>query len=524
MKKILLMIIDGLASRVVRPALEQGRLPSLGMLVDAGDVYWNGTSIFPSITPAATASLVTGAYPASTGILGAYFYDQQQGRVHYYGDDVWAIWRRGISTFFEDFLVRLNRDQLRIETIFQTVERAGKRSGCLNYLWYRGDITHQVHVPWLLRLWPGIPYSISVDGPALLSLGDFVSDPIANSGTSKRLKGRGGPFRRFGFTDKTTADQVLLLAKERAWPDFTVAYFPDNDYLSHSKGPAAALCTVENVDRVIGQLIALYGGCDSLLESMAIIVTGDHAQSDLPFGKKTTDVAMDKILDGHAIVPAGANWRQGDELMICPNMRAAQIYRHPQSDQVIKQIVTQLLDDDRIDQVIWRDDDCELGQAGLRFNVHNHGHGSLVFGANAEIGQCARDEYATQWYWQGNLAVIDAHVNECGSLEFGKYPNALERIATAFDELRAGDLWVTAKPGFEFSLSDTGVHRRGSHGSLHADDSLSPLFVSGIPKELHPPKTPRSVDVAPLVLSALGIESARAVGASHVDSAVARKS
>ena len=57
-KKVLLLVVDALSSRVVRPVWERGELPGLGHLIEAGEVDWECTSVFPSITPAATA-LVT---------------------------------------------------------------------------------------------------------------------------------------------------------------------------------------------------------------------------------------------------------------------------------------------------------------------------------------------------------------------------------------------------------------------------------------------------------------------------------
>ncbi|MEX2359388.1 MAG: alkaline phosphatase family protein, partial [Pirellulaceae bacterium] len=125
MKPVLLIVIDALASRVIRPAMEQGKLPNLQALADAGQVDWNSTAIFPSITPAATAALVTGGYPCETGIAGAYYYDQDNDHVHYYADDLGAIMRKGFSDFVEDFMIRLNRDHLRANTALREVEKAG---------------------------------------------------------------------------------------------------------------------------------------------------------------------------------------------------------------------------------------------------------------------------------------------------------------------------------------------------------------------------------------------------------------
>ncbi|MCA9116301.1 MAG: alkaline phosphatase family protein, partial [Planctomycetaceae bacterium] len=85
MPRVLLVVIDALASRVVLPAMEEGRLPVMQELARQGVLRPECLSVFPSITPAATASLATGHYPAEHGIAGAFWYEAQQARVAYYG-------------------------------------------------------------------------------------------------------------------------------------------------------------------------------------------------------------------------------------------------------------------------------------------------------------------------------------------------------------------------------------------------------------------------------------------------------
>jgi predicted AlkP superfamily pyrophosphatase or phosphodiesterase len=62
-KKVLLIVVDACTSRALAPALESGRLPHLRELAEAGKLYLDCAAIFPSITPAATASIITGCYP-----------------------------------------------------------------------------------------------------------------------------------------------------------------------------------------------------------------------------------------------------------------------------------------------------------------------------------------------------------------------------------------------------------------------------------------------------------------------------
>jgi hypothetical protein len=233
----------------------------------------------------------------------------------------------------------------------------------------------------------------------------------------------------------------------------------------------------------------------------------------VPESQTDSSIPLDELLAEYSIVPAGKNWRDGDELMICPNMRAAQIYLRPGYWARRDEIVTRLVNDPRIDQVIWRE--AEDGSRP-RYCVLTQDRGRLEFSIDSTMDQAALDEYGATWSCQGDLRALDAQIAADGTIRCGSYPNALERIVMAFDEDVTGDVWVTSRLGYEFCLPETGVHRRGSHGSLHAHDSLSPLILAGVPAKLLPKRTPRSVDVAPLCLAILGLEGIDSPGASRV--------
>src|SRR5687767_7279950 len=166
--KVLLVVIDAATPHVVCPAVRTGRLPVLHHLLEAGTMHEASASIFPSITPAATTSIATGAYPAEHGIAGASWFDEQRQEVAYYGDDFWVIAREGFGAFIRDFLLRLNGDRLRAPTLFEMVERSGRTAACLNYLVYRGNHPHRVHIPGMIAALPGVPLSETVEGPSVL--------------------------------------------------------------------------------------------------------------------------------------------------------------------------------------------------------------------------------------------------------------------------------------------------------------------------------------------------------------------
>lgn len=501
MKRTLLVVIDALTARIVRPAMEEGHLPFMQRLSERGVFRDNCVSISPSITPAATSSIVTGKYPCDHGVAGAYFYDTDEDRISYFGTDFWAVQRESFSTYFQDFLVRLNRDILRSETLFQTVDRSGLRAGCINYMIFRGDTKHAVNMPWLMKLWPGIPFSEEVEGPNLLYIGDFVSDRPRDD--VEELSGPGGMFRRFGFQDDTTAEVLLSLAKSDVWPDFTLAYFPDNDFDSHSDGPASALPTVQKVDSFLGQLFEACGGLDNFLARHAILILGDHSQSNLIADQDARGIDLSDVLKGFDLVNAGAEWTDSDQLMACPNMRAAQVYlRRGYVDDRAK-IVDQLLSDSRVDQLMWWESDHN-DSTPTTFHVATSDRGRLSF-RRAKENADAEDDYGNKWQFEGDLDAVDAKLEDM-RLQYREYPNALERIATSFHQPTSGDLWATARPGYEFKLPGTEVHDAGSHGSLHELDSLTALIAAGLPDDVEIPDPVRTVDIVPICKRLLGLE------------------
>ena len=68
------------------------------------------------------------------------------------------------------------------------------------------------------------------------------------------------------------------------------------------------------------------------------------------------------------------------------------------------------------------------------------------------------------------------------------YPDALGRVWSALTCPTAGDVLLSAAPGFEFADWGGADHLGGgSHGSLHRSDSLGALLWCGI----EPPAGPR---------------------------------
>ena len=509
-KKVLLVIIDALAARVVGPAMQEGRLPNFSLLAKLGSYEDRCWSIFPSITPAATATLHTGGYPRHHGVAGAFWYDKEKDEVAYFGDDFWVILTEGAGKFFNDFQVRLNEDYLRERTVYERVHAAGKTAACLNSMWFKGDMPHPVHTPTTLKMLPGVSPASSIDGPDVTCLAEFVTSTPA--GSDEPLHAPGGMARRFGFHDETTAAYLLDLARRGPMPDLTVAYFPNNDFESHKQGPQNAVEAIGFVDETLGQFFDACGGLHKFLEESAIIITGDHSQSDTLDDKQAREIDLDDVLADFSLVDAGEPWEQGEQLMACPNMRAAQVYlrddlenqgQHALRDRAI----TAMLAAPQIDQVIWAEPGADNPE---RFVVATGDRGRVTFRHTEDGADGVRDEFGNTWSYQGDLAAVGGVVAG-GNITFPDYPNAFERVANAFFD-EAGHVWATARVGCEFRLPRTSTHPGGSHGALNALDSTAPLITAGVPSDIQMPSPARTVDVIPLCLRVLGVDSPFAPG------------
>lgn len=500
MKKVLVVVVDALATRVVGPALQAGRLPTFGHLAERGVRRDECISIFPSITPAATASITTGCYPVDHGVAGAFWYDQVEDQIAYFGADIWVMLRAGLDQYLNDFLVRLNGELLLQPTLFERVERHGLTACVLNFMWFRGNQSHEVNAPLLFKLFPTFQSPAGVQGPGILALADFVTSKIP--GVDEDLQATGGLQRRFGFHDATTAEYLLDLSKADPFPDFTLAYFPNNDFDSHEFSPAGAEGSLVQVDEYLRQFIDTRGGFDAFLDEFAIVICGDHSQGDLL--TQDNGINLDALLDDRRSVPAGKPWQPDDEIMICPNLRAAHLYLRNRAAAERDQIVERLLSDSRIDQVMWQTSDPQV-PGGASYCVAAADKGRMTFRGGDDNGSSVRDLHGNSWCIEGDLSSVDAKLSARRVIEYGDYPNALERIVGGFSAT-TDCLWATAKPGYEFHVNATSTNALGSHGALHAEDSTTPLLIAGAPDHLHIPDPIRSIDVAPICLEILGLD------------------
>jgi predicted AlkP superfamily pyrophosphatase or phosphodiesterase len=223
--------------------------------------------------------------------------------------------------------------------------------------------------------------------------------------------------------------------------DFLAYYLPDYDFASHSYGPDAAHEALARSDAAVGALLDAAGGPDEFLERYAVVFCSDHGQTRV---------------DRHAVLQA--RFADCDDVVVTASNRAGMIY-----GQDARALAQRLDTEESVDVAVFR-------EGGEVFARRDGEEVRLVRGEPVDL--------------------------------LAEYPEGGDRAWAAVQNPNAGDVVVSAAPGYEFA-DLAGRHHAGggSHGSFLAGDSEVPMLTVGIDA------APRSiVDVAPAILEHLGVE------------------
>jgi hypothetical protein len=168
-------------------------------------------------------------------------------------------------------------------------------------------------------------------------------------------------------------------------------------------------------------------------------------------------------------------------------------------DAMRASVVTRALSLEGVDLVLWLERDAhDQPREGV---IASQRHGELRFAPGGGV----IDSRGLAWSVDGALAAIDASVQD-GRLLTPAYPDALARAWAALVCPNSGEVLLSAAPGYEFLDWGGQAHvGGGSHGSLHASDSLGALVLNGVVLPDQEPEQWAIRDVAPLVLSHFGL-------------------
>lgn len=482
-RSVVYVVVDGMGSDAFEQAVASGQAPAFAFLRARGTYVRDSVAVFPTITPAATASLLTGATVAEHAIPGMCWYDRGAERFVNYGQSPRAALAEGVSQVVEDVLFNLNERHLsrEVSTMHETLDALGIVTASINFMVFRGPYRHRLEPNLIQRIVVGDAIPDAVHGPKEHYFADVIAGP-ADAGDDKA-----GPLdKRLRATDGWAAHVTRDLLERRA-ADMILFYLHENDHWSHRKGPSSQVENIIKADEHLGYVLEARGSWEQTVEEVGFVVTADHAQTPVADDADHVLKLQDILNDFRQVEPAKGEEPFGDaEVASAGNGRVGFVYLHTdRREELVAPVVRALMECPGTDQVMWRE--------GERYAVAS-GRGEIRFWDGN--GNGVIDERDNKWSFEGELAAIGGIVEE-NRLRTPEYPLAFWRIEQALDLDRVGDIVVTPKLTYEFADLGGGDHRGGGdHASLHAQDSLVP-FVSTLSD---PPLRPSTVDVVPHIV------------------------
>lgn len=514
-KKLVLTYVDSLRTDMLESTVAEGRAPTFAALLERGVLVPDCVSSFPSVTPVASAEMVTGLGAGGHWISGMNWYHRLERRYVEYGSSLEAGRAFGVFRALYDLVYNMNLAHLNpgAKTLFEELGDAGLRTACTPFLVYRGRRRHPVSLDGLLRRAVDatrLKFHHHTWGPDELFYGDLYSS------REVPCKASSIPGSRDGYSACCAAE----LAKAGDF-DFLLFALPDNDNYSHRHGPAATGESIAKADHCFGKLVEACGGVDAFLEEHAVILVADHAQTPVNRGLPLAEL----LAREWSVLQPSDGQREPAQLAVSPTGRAAHVYvlagEGKRADpQAVREALRVIEGVDLVCQLQDAGGDTlvrsrpgpppagavavvERGEATLRFRPDvQRAEGPPSTKGVAPVS----DLRGARWHVEGDLDVLGASIDG-ERLSSETYPDPLARIWTALSSPHAGDFILSLQPGFE-ALDWGGVSHAGggSHGSLHAGDSLGPLlFVGCGPAAAAEREQWTLCDVAPAVREHFGL-------------------
>lgn len=503
-KKLVLTYVDSLRTDMLQRAIAEERAPTFAALLERGVLIPDCVSSFPSVTPVACSEMVTGVGSDRHWISGMNWYHRLERRYVEYGSSLDATRAFGVFRALYDLVYNMNLAHLspEVETLFERLDDAGARTACTPFLIYRGRHRHEVSLDGLLRRAVDatrLKFQHHTWGPTDLFYGDlYASREVPCKSTSIP-----------GVRDDYAACCAAALVKEDLF-DFLLLSLPDNDNYSHKHGPEASVESIAKADGCFAKFLEAAGGLESFLDEHALILVADHGQTPVHRGLPLVELLGQQW----SVLQPSDDRPELAQLAVSPTGRAAHVYLLPGEGERPDPVAV----GERLAEIEGVDLVCRLeGSDGLP--LHRQEPGMPAAGGEWAVverrggglrfrpGEGVADLRDGRWEIEGELAALEAVVED-GRLRSETYPDPLARVWAALTAPHSGDFVVSLEPGFE-AVDWGGVTHAGggSHGALHAGDSLGPLLFVGCGPESADERAQWTLrDVAPAVLEYFGLD------------------
>lgn len=509
-RKLVLAYVDSLRTDMLQQTISEGRAPTFSRLLKRGHLVENCVSSFPSVTPVASAEMVTGAQADSHWISGMNWYHRAEQRYVEYGSSLEATRAFGLFRSLHDLVYNMNLSHLSpgVETVFETLDDVGLRTASTPFLIYRGRHRHDVNLAGVTgkAIEAGLlKFDYGTWGPKELFYGDLYAS------METACKPNSIPGKRDMYSACCGAE---LISRDAF--DFMLLAFPDNDNYSHRHGPLASVRSIERADYCLAEVIRAAGGIEPFLADHALILLADHAHTAV---SRRYDL-IEWMGRKWKVLPPSAENPSEAEIAVSPTSRAAHLYLLDEIENPVRhrRVRDHLSALEGTELVAWtersgrmvvratRPGHLEPGDVAV---VERNGHRLDFFpldqarhpdgvkrvsgksppepsspvggsGGRSKLErETVADRRGRSWSVAGDLEALGATI-EGGRIEAPEYPDALGRLWSALRSPHGGDLIVSLALGYEcVDWGGTAHVPGGSHGSLRREDSEGPLLFVG---------------------------------------------
>ena len=469
-KRLIFIDIDGILPDVLHEVLDDKnsnmhRIGGKGLRVE------RAATVFPAVTLCCQASMFTGAWPGTHGILGNSWFDRysKPTEFRYYTDAKTALGNYGFGMFGWPTIIMPQRPELQfanndmnpeVMTVYDMANTKGLTSWNVFNQYSRG-----------VDRW------IKPSRPAMILFALCHEELLHNK-----------------HWDRSTFKHLFKAMKKQDLPDLLTFYISGHDNNSHEHGAETQLEYFrEVVDPLFGQFNE-HLEKHAPLDDFYFVITSDHGQAQV---KKEEEYVVDHRILGEILGAApGGGFQLAERKKVQPtdtavgNMEAGAVQFHLINRKSF----------DWIDPARFEEDILPVAAA---FEPYRDGDPPFI-----DLIMVRRD------IQEGYLVYQDGDLIELEKYFDGKdmeYPDAVRRIR-GLNCKRSGDIIITIDYSQGYYFGDK--VKAGEHGNLCAADGLIPLIISGpgVPDATKP--TASLIDVVPTVGRILGFDTPTAQGKS----------
>lgn len=431
-------------------------LPALRRLRDEGGSH-AVTSVFPSVTGPAYTPFLTGRFPGPLGVPGLRWYDRSR---------IVCGWPDYARSYVGYEMGRIDTDlDPAVPTIFELVPRS---------------------IAALSVVTRGLPRARRVGGLTARS---------ALRAAVTHFRGRAAAWLD---VDREVSDEVVRRMRDER-PDYLFAALTGVDKASHAEGHASALVreALTIVDDTVARLRA-DGERGGWWSDTHLWVVSDHGHSAVHTHEDLVGVVA---AAGHRTVahPWSAGVAPDVAVMVSGNAMA-HLYvalrertrpGWPRLATSWKSLAETLLALPSVDLLLLPHtaDRCEVRSATRGTAIVERRGGCFRYSRQEGDPLCCGTDL------QGDADELHDAMRD------GPYPDGIVQIASLAGAARAGDLILSAAPGYDFRRRYEPIPHRSAHGALHRDHMLVPLLLDRPPVR----RPRRTTDLFASALAALDL-------------------